>query len=127
MKRLWFAAVFLLTAVLACSYEQYVVKYTYTEINEMIDNALSTQSETEKAEYCSEISEKWDKSVKKLTLVTDHSITQSADVSFGTLKALSEKNSESIDETLIELKVSFYRFMKAQRLTFQTFFKDKAI
>lgn len=122
MKRLWFAAVFLLTAVLACSYEQYVVKYTYTEINEMIDNALSTQSETEKAEYCSEISEKWDKSVKKLTLVTDHSITQSADVSFGTLKALSEKNSESIDETLIETKSELLQIYESSKVNLSNIF-----
>ena len=122
MKRLWFAAVFLLTAVLACSYEQYVVKYTYTEINEMIDNALSTQSETEKAEYSSEISEKWDKSVKKLTLVTDHSITQSADVSFGTLKALSEKNSESIDETLIETKSELLQIYESSKVNLSNIF-----
>ena len=44
MKRLWFAGVFLLVAVLACSYEQYMVKYTYTEINEIIDNALDTDN-----------------------------------------------------------------------------------
>lgn len=122
MKRLWFAGIFLLITVLACSYEQYVVKYTYTEINEIIDSALNTDNPTEKAEYCKEISEKWNKSVRKLTLVTDHSITQSADVSFGTLKALAENNSENIDETLIETKSELHHIYNSSRITLSNIF-----
>lgn len=122
MKRLWFAGIFLLITVLACSYEQYVVKYTYTEINEIIDSALSTDNPTEKAEYCKEISEKWNKSVRKLTLVTDHSVTQSADVSFGTLKALAANNSENIDETLIETKSELQQIYNSSRINLSNIF-----
>ncbi|MDE6722668.1 MAG: DUF4363 family protein [Eubacterium sp.] len=122
MKRLWFAGIFLIVAVLACSYEQYMVKYTYTEINEIIDNALSTDNPVQKAEYCNEISEKWDKRVKKLTLFTDHSITQSADVSFGTLKSLAETDSESIDETLIETKSELQQIYESSRVNLSNIF-----
>ncbi|MDE6110275.1 MAG: DUF4363 family protein [Eubacterium sp.] len=122
MKRLWFAGVFLLVALLACSYEQYMVKYTYKEINGIIDSALNTDNQSEKAEYCSEISEKWDKRVKTLTLFTDHSITQSADVSFGTLKSLSENNSENIDETLIETKSELQQIYDSSRINFSNIF-----
>ena len=122
MKRLWFAGIFLLIALLACSYEQYMVKYTYKEINGIIDSALSTDNPSEKAEYCNEISEKWDKRVKTLTLFTDHSITQSADVSFGTLKSLAETDSESIDETLIETKSELQQIYESSRVNLSNIF-----
>lgn len=122
MKRLWFAGIFLLVAVLACSYEQYMVKYTYTEINKIIDSALGTDNPVQKAEYCNEISEKWDNRVKTLTLFTDHSITQSADVSFGTLKSLAETDSESIDETLIETKSELQQIYESSRVNLSNIF-----
>lgn len=122
MKRLWFAGIFLAAALLACTYEQYMVKYTYTEFNEIIDSALDTDSPAKKAEYCNEISEKWDKRVKTLTLFTDHSVTQSADVSFGTLKSLAENDSESIDETLIETKSELQQIYDSSKINFSNIF-----
>ncbi|MDE5670853.1 MAG: DUF4363 family protein [Eubacterium sp.] len=122
MKRLWFAGVFLIAALLACSYEQYMVKYTYSEINEIIDSALDEDNPSQKAEYCNEISEKWDKRVKTLTLFTDHSITQSADVSFGTLKSLAENDIENIDETLIETKSELQQIYDSSRINFSNIF-----
>ena len=122
MKRLWFAGIFLLIAVFACSYEQFMVKYTYTEINEMIDKALQTDDSSEKAEFCNEISEKWDERVRVLTLFTDHSITQSADVSFGTLKSLAENNSENIDETLIETKSEIRQIYENSKVNLSNIF-----
>ena len=122
MKRLWFAGIFLLIAVLACSYEQFMVKYTYTEINEMIDQALQTDDTSEKAEICNKISEKWGKKVQVLTLFTDHSITQSADVSFGTLKSLAENNSENIDETLIETKSEIHQIYENSKVNLSNIF-----
>lgn len=122
MKRLWFAGIFLLAALLACFYEQYMVKYTYTEFNEIIDSALDTDSPAKKAEYCKEISEKWDKRVKTLTLFTDHSVTQSADVSFGTLNALAENDSENIDATLIETKSELQQIYDSSKINFSNIF-----
>ena len=122
MKRLWFAGLFLLIAVFACSYEQFMVKYTYTEINEMIDKALQTDDSSEKAEFCNAIAEKWDEKVKVLTLFTDHSITQSADVSFGTLKSLAENNSENIDETLIETKSEIHQIYENSKVNLSNIF-----
>lgn len=122
MKRLWFAGIFLLIAVFACSYEQFMVKYTYTEINEMIDKALQTDDSSEKAEFCNEIAEKWDEKVRVLTLFTDHSITQSADVSFGTLKSLAENNSENIDETLIETKSEIHQIYENSKVNLSNIF-----
>ncbi|MDE6658716.1 MAG: DUF4363 family protein [Eubacterium sp.] len=122
MKRLWFAGIFLLIAVFACSYEQFMVKYTYTEINEMIDKALQTDDSSEKAEFCNEIAEKWDEKVRVLTLFTDHSITQSADVSFGTLKSLAQNNSENIDETLIETKSEIHQIYENSKVNLSNIF-----
>ena len=122
MKRLWFAGIFLLIAVFACSSEQFMVKYTYTEINEMIDKALQTDNSSEKADYCNEIAEKWDEKVRVLTLFTDHSITQSADVSFGTLKSLAENNSENIDETLIETKSEIHQIYENSKVNLSNIF-----
>lgn len=122
MKRLWFAGIFLIAALLACTYEQYMVKYTYTEINEIIDSALVADNPSQKAECCNEIAEKWDKRVKTLTLFTDHSITQSADVSFGTLKSLAENDIENIDETLIETKSELQLIYDSSRINFSNIF-----
>lgn len=122
MKRLWFAGIFLLAALCACSYEQYVVKCTYKEINTVIDKALNTDDQNEKAEYCNEITKKWDKYFRKITLVTDHSITQSADVSVGTLKALADDRSESIDESLIEAKSELRQIYDSSRINLSNIF-----
>lgn len=122
MKRLWFAGIFLVIALCACSYEQYVVKYTYNEMNSMIDKALSTDDPQEKIKYCGEITEKWNKSFKKITLVTDHSISQNADVSVGTLKRLAENNSENIDETLIETKSELKQIYDSSRINLSNIF-----
>ncbi|MDE6384699.1 MAG: DUF4363 family protein [Eubacterium sp.] len=122
MKRLWFAAVFLAIALCACSYEQYVVKCTYNEINEVIDKALATDNSDEKIKYCNEITDKWDNYFRKVTLVTDHSIVQSADVSFGTLSALAEEESESIDETLIESKSELKQIYDSSRINLSNIF-----
>ncbi|MEZ3421855.1 MAG: DUF4363 family protein [Eubacterium sp.] len=122
MKRLWFAGIFLLIALCACLYEQYVVEYTYKEIDTVIDRALNTDDPKEKEQCCIEITEKWDKHFKKITLVTDHSITQSADVSVGTLKALSEDNSESIDESLIEAKSELRQIYDSSRINLSNIF-----
>lgn len=122
MKRLWFAFIFLTIALCACSYEQYVVKYTYNEINAVIDKALSAGTPEEKIEYCGEITEKWNKNLKKITLVTDHSITQSANVSVGTLKSLADGKSENIDETLIEAKSELKQIYDSSKINFSNIF-----
>lgn len=122
MKRLWFAAVFLIIVFCTCSYEQYVVKCTYNEINEVIDKALATDNSDEKIKYCNEIIDKWDNYFRKVTLVTDHSIVQSADVSFGTLSALAEEESESIDETLIESKSELKQIYDSSRINLSNIF-----
>lgn len=122
MKRLWFATLFLAIALFACSYEQYVVKYTYNEINAVIDKALTADNSDEKIKYCNEITDKWDSCFKKITLVTDHSIVQSADVSFGTLSALAEDKSENIDETLIETKSELKQIYDSSRINLSNIF-----
>lgn len=122
MKRLWFAAVFLIIALCTCSYEQYVVKCTYNEINGVIDKALATDNSDEKIKYCNEIIDKWDNYFRKVTLVTDHSIVQSADISFGTLSALAEEESESIDETLIESKSELKQIYDSSRINLSNIF-----
>ena len=122
MKRLWFAAVFLIISLCTCSYEQYVVKCTYNEINEVIDKALATDNSDEKIKYCNEIIDKWDNYFRKVTLVTDHSIVQSADISFGTLSALAEEESESIDETLIESKSELKQIYDSSRINLSNIF-----
>ena len=122
MKRLWSAAVFLIIALCTRSYEQYVVKCTYNEINEVIDKALATDNSDEKIKYCNEIIDKWDNYFRKVTLVTDHSIVQSADISFGTLSALAEEESESIDETLIESKSELKQIYDSSRINLSNIF-----
>ena len=122
MKRLWFAAVFFFFSLCTCSYEQYVVKCTYNEINEVIDKALATDNSDEKIKYCNEIIDKWDNYFRKVTLVTDHSIVQSADISFGTLSALAEEESESIDETLIESKSELKQIYDSSRINLSNIF-----
>ena len=92
------------------------------EINEVIDKALATDNSDEKIKYCNEIIDKWDNYFRKVTLVTDHSIVQSADISFGTLSALAEEESESIDETLIESKSELKQIYDSSRINLSNIF-----
>ena len=104
MKRIWFAVIFIVLCVLACSYEQYVVKSAYEDIVSVIDKAIEADVTEEKARYCFEITEEWDKYYKKVALVTDHSILESADISVGDLKLQAQNGSDRLDELLTQLK-----------------------
>lgn len=122
MKRLWFAFIFLALCVFACSYEQYVVKSAYEEITAVIDKALDTELPAEKADYCLEITEMWDKYFKKVTLITDHSVLESADVSIGSLNALANSESDSLDQLLIQTKSELEQIYESSRINLSNIF-----
>lgn len=122
MKRLWFSAVFLIIAVCVCAYEQITVNNAYEDITSTINLALESQNEDEKIKYCTEVTEKWDEFFKKATLVTDHSVVQSADVSVGTLKRLADQRDDSVDEVLIETKSELDQIYDTSRITFNNIF-----
>ena len=104
MKRLWFAFIFIILCVLTCSYEQYVVKSAYEDIVSVIDKAIEADSGEEKAQYCLETADEWDKYYKKVTLVTDHAILESADISVSELRMQVLNGSDNQDELLNQIK-----------------------
>ncbi len=109
--------------VLACSYEQYVVKSSYEDIVSVIDAALDENiSPEKKVEYCEKITDLWSVCYKKVTLVTDHSVLQSADVSIGTIKDLAESESDSLDEALIETKSELKQMYESSRINLSNIF-----
>lgn len=122
MKRIWFSVLFIILALSVCTFEQITVKNGYENITKAIDNALECEDETEKAEYCKEITTEWNKYYKKITLVTDHSIIQSADVSINTLKNISNYDAEGSDDTLIEAKSELKQIYESSRITFSNIF-----
>lgn len=122
MKRIWFSVLFIILALSVCTFEQITVKNGYENITKAIDNALECEDETEKTEYCKEITTEWNKYYKKITLVTDHSIIQSADVSINTLKDISNYDAEGSDDTLIEAKSELKQIYESSRITFSNVF-----
>ena len=122
MKRLWFAFAFLLIAAAACAYEQITVKSNYNEIKAVRDEAITAENEDEKIKYCDEITEKWENSYKSISLMTDHSIFQSADVSFGSLSDLAREDKDSINETLIEAKSELEQIYDSSKINFSNIF-----
>lgn len=104
MKRLWFAFIFIALCVLTCAYEQYVVKSAYEDIVFVIDQAIEANSDKEKAQYCLEITEEWDNYYKKVSLITDHGILESADISVSELKMQAQNGSDGLDELLTQTK-----------------------
>lgn len=122
MKRIWFSVLFIILALSVCTFEQITVKNGYENITKAIDNALECEDETEKAEYCKEITTEWNKYYKKITLVTDHSIIQSADVSINTLKDISNYDAEGSDDTLIEAKSELKQIYESSMITFSNVF-----
>lgn len=122
MKRIWFSVVFIIIALGVCTYEQLTVNSYYKDITQTIDSALESTNEDEKINYCHEVSQKWDEFFKKITLVTDHSIVQSADVSVGTLEMLADKRDDSVDDALIETKSELEQIFDASKITFSNIF-----
>jgi len=122
MKRIWFSAVFIFIALFVCTYEQLTVNAAYEDITNTINLALESSEEEEKIRYCKEVTEKWNKFFKKVTLVTDHSVVQSADVSVGTLERLANKKDDSVDEALIETKSELDQIYDTSRITFSNIF-----
>lgn len=122
MKRIWFSVIFILIALCVCTYEQITVNSYYKDITQTIELALESTNEDEKTEYCKEVAEKWDKFFKKITLVTDHSVVQSADVSVGTLEKLADKRDDSVDDALIETKSELDQIFDTSKITFSNIF-----
>jgi len=122
MKRIWFSITFIIIALSVCTYEQITVNNAYEDITNTIELALESKSQDEKIKYCNEITEKWDIFFKKVTLVTDHSVVQSADVSVGTIKKLADKKDDSVDEVLIETKSELDQIYDTSRITFNNIF-----
>ncbi len=122
MKRIWFSIAFIIIAFSVCTYEQITVNNAYEDITNTIELALESDSQEEKIKYCNEITEKWDRFFKKVTLVTDHSVVQSADVSVGTIKKLADKKDDSVDEVLIEAKSELDQIYDTSRITFNNIF-----
>ena len=116
MKRLWFAAVFIAVCVLTCAYEKYVVKSAYEDIVSVIDIATETESADEKVEYCREIAEKWEFYYKKISLITDHSILEDADISIASLKALAKSDQDGLDDILIETKSELEHIYESSKI-----------
>lgn len=122
MKRLWFSVLFLAIAIGTCTYEQAIVKNAYKDITAVIDAALISEDPYEKIEYCKDITEKWDKHFKKISLVTDHSILQSADVSVGTINSLAKKGGDSVDEALIQTKSELEQIYDSSKINLSNIF-----
>lgn len=122
MKRIWFSAAFIVIALFVCTYEQLTVNTAYEDITNTINLALESSNEDEKIKYCKEVSKKWDEFFRKVTLVTDHSVVQSADVSVGTLERLANKRDDSVDEALIETKSELDQIYDTSRITFSNIF-----
>ena len=122
MKRLWFAVIFLTAAACACIYEQYTVKTAYKKITAVIDEAVSAENENVKIKYCDEITKKWEKSYKTISLVSDHSVFQNADISFGMISALAEEGSDSINDTLIQAKSELSQIYDSSKINLSNIF-----
>ena len=122
MKRIWFAVIFIVLCILACSYEQYVVKSAYEDIVSVIDKAIEADSDGEKSQYCFEITEEWDKYYKKVTLVTDHSILESADISVSELKLQAQNGSDKLDELLTQIKSELEHIYESARINLSNIF-----
>lgn len=120
MKRLWFAFIFIVLCVLACAYEQYVVKSAYTDIVAVIDLAMEAGSDEEKAQYCLEIAEEWNDYYKKVALIADHSILESADISIRQLEENTDGN--SLDEILVQTKSELERIYESSRVNLSNIF-----
>ncbi len=104
MKRLWFSAVFLLTAVGFCIWEQAAVYPQCSEMIRMIDAAIEERDANEKKDMCAQIEEEWARFDTRAQYICDHSILHSAEISVGTLKDLNNLNEEDTNEALIEAK-----------------------
>ena len=122
MKRLWFAFIFIVLCVLACAYEQYVVKSAYEDIVSVIDKAIEADSDEEKAQCCLEITEEWDNYYKKVTLVTNHSILESADISVSDLKMQAQNGSDKLDELLTQIKSELEHIYESSRINLSNIF-----
>lgn len=122
MKRVWFSIIFLSLSIVLCVYEQTIVKKEYIDIVNTIDYAIASESLEEKGKYCNEITEKWDKYFFKTSLMLDHSILESADISIGTLNNLAEIDKDDTDEALIEAKSEIEQVYEHTKISFPNVF-----
>lgn len=126
MKRLWFAIIFILIAIISCSYEQVVIRLGYKEITSVIDKAVVAEQPDEKIKYCSSVVGLWDEYQRKLALVTDHSNFEDADVCISQIKTYSKQNDgdaiDELDKTLLETKSQLERTYNSSKINLSNIF-----
>ncbi len=108
MKRIWFAAAFLILAVSLCTYEQFF-------LNTSCQNAVSATYEIEKEiekndfkkaeELCTEAEKKWEKNYNILSMMIDHDVLNGEKLGFKILfDTIKNKDSEESLEALREIR-----------------------
>lgn len=125
MKRLWFAIIFLIIAIISCSYEQVVIRLGYKEITSVIDKAVVSAQLNEKIKYCNDASQLWDRYEKKIAPITDHSNFDEADVCINQIKAYADKgdiDKENLDEALLEAKSQLERTYNSSKINLSNIF-----
>ena len=120
MKRLWFAFIFIVLCVLACAYEQYVVKSAYEDIVYTINAAIVAESDEEKAEYCLEIAEEWSDYYKKIALISEHSILENTDIAIRQLNEIDDGS--GLDELLKQMKSELEYIYENSRINLSNIF-----
>lgn len=125
MKRLYVAIAFLVIAISLCVFEQYTVSTTYSKATAYIDNAIE---QTDKEDYkaakktCKQLNDFWGEKQKYMTAMIDHGSLDDAGVTIGSLEDLADKESDSLEDELINAKNQIKSIHDNQKITFGNIF-----
>lgn len=122
MKKIWFAIVFILTAVLLCTYEQVTVKSAYTEINAKITAAENAESTEEKLQHALEAAKLWEAYYKKVSLFSNHAVFEGTDLTFKMINEYTAQDEEQLDELIIEAKSELAEMYAGTKISLSNIF-----
>ncbi len=118
MKRIWFAVIFLVLAVIICVSEQYYVKNVYIDLTLKIETAQDYAENNNKEKLnnsISEIKRYWDNNNELLCTIADHGVLDDLGAEINALNADDPEETNNSLETTRALTKIFY---ENQRISF---------
>ncbi|MCM1285057.1 MAG: DUF4363 family protein [Acetobacter sp.] len=125
MKRIYAAISFLIIAISLCTTEQVIVSKMYESSSEIISQAVTAikkddYKQTER--LCSDLNKLWQKNYPLMSAMVDHGSLEDASLSISSLEDLAEQKSDSLEDSLIELKNQIKAMKKGQEISFGNIF-----
>lgn len=125
MKRIYIAAAFLIIAISLCTTEQILISKMCKSTTEIINQAVTaveTDDYQKTEKLCHDLNQLWQKNYPFMSSMVDHGSLEDAALSISSLEDLAKQKSDSLEDSLVELKNQIKAMKNGQQISFGNIF-----